>query len=173
MAQFINMIDNIFFIMKKLRKQKKIIRFLYFPSFKKLIRNISFALISFQYSLLQFVVEACQKKSHCKFTASARTNNDPCPETTKFVEVAYKCRPCKYIYHQNISNSIHTINKVRNIFFLWVDVDRQHAALPTFEHAKKHNRQRKKNLDEGKKDWRENMIYIIHTHHENRYKSVH
>lgn len=51
---------------------------------------------SFQYALLQIVVEACQKKSHCKFLASSRTmNNDPCPETAKFIEIAYKCRPCK------------------------------------------------------------------------------
>lgn len=55
--------------------------FLYFP---------------FQYALLQIVVEACQKKRHCKFLASSRTmNTDPCPETTKFIEIAYKCRPCK------------------------------------------------------------------------------
>lgn len=54
----------------------------------------------FQYALLQIVVEACQKKRHCKFLASSRTmNNDPCPETAKFIEIAYKCRPCKQITH--------------------------------------------------------------------------
>lgn len=52
---------------------------------------------SFQYSLLQTVVEACQKKRHCKFLASPKTfGGDPCPGHRKFVEVAYKCRPCKY-----------------------------------------------------------------------------
>ena len=49
-----------------------------------------------QYSLLQTVVEACQKKRHCKFLASPRTfGGDPCPGLRKFIEVAYKCRPCK------------------------------------------------------------------------------
>lgn len=63
----------------------------------------SFSLFSLQYALLQIVVEACQKKRHCKFLASSRTmNNDPCPETTKFIEIAYKCRPCKYHTDTNI-----------------------------------------------------------------------
>lgn len=75
-----------------------------------------------QYSLLQTVVEACQKKKHCKFhgspqfyglgasgvgdssgtssyhssTASSNAiSSDPCPKRRKIVEVAYKCRPCK------------------------------------------------------------------------------
>lgn len=46
-----------------------------------------------QYSLLQTVVEACQKKRHCKFLASPP---DPCPGHRKFVEVAYKCRPYEF-----------------------------------------------------------------------------
>ncbi|KAL9889926.1 uncharacterized protein ACN427_009060 isoform 3-T17 [Glossina fuscipes fuscipes] len=73
-----------------------------------------------QYSLLQTVVEACQKKKHCKFdgrpqfyglgasgvgdtsgtssyhsstTSSNSINADPCPKKRKIVEVAYKCRP--------------------------------------------------------------------------------
>lgn len=51
----------------------------------------------FQYSLLQTASETCQKKRHCKFTASARAfGGDPCPGVKKFVEVAFKCRPCKY-----------------------------------------------------------------------------
>ncbi|XP_035774292.1 protein eva-1-like [Anopheles albimanus] len=50
-----------------------------------------------QYSLLQTVVEACQKKSHCKFLASPKTfGGDPCPGQRKFVEVAYKCRPYEF-----------------------------------------------------------------------------
>ncbi|KAG4077616.1 hypothetical protein HA402_008876, partial [Bradysia odoriphaga] len=50
-----------------------------------------------QYSLLQNVVEACQKKSHCKFLAAPKTHGgDPCPGKRKFVEVAYKCRPYEF-----------------------------------------------------------------------------
>ncbi|XP_035899114.1 protein eva-1-like isoform X2 [Anopheles stephensi] len=50
-----------------------------------------------QYSLLQTVVEACQKKRHCKFLASPKTfGGDPCPGQRKFVEVAYKCRPYEF-----------------------------------------------------------------------------
>jgi hypothetical protein len=50
-----------------------------------------------QYSWLKSVVEACQKKRYCKFNSSANIiGNDPCPGVRKFVEVAYKCRPCKY-----------------------------------------------------------------------------
>ncbi|XP_032596146.1 uncharacterized protein LOC6567207 isoform X1 [Drosophila grimshawi] len=76
-----------------------------------------------QYSLLQTVVEACQKKKHCKFhgspqfyglgasgvgdasgtssyhssTASSNAiSNDPCPKRRKIVEVAYKCRPYEF-----------------------------------------------------------------------------
>lgn len=57
-----------------------------------------------QYSLLQTASETCQKKRHCKFTASARAfGGDPCPGVKKFVEVAFKCRPCKYmcIYYRD------------------------------------------------------------------------
>lgn len=77
-----------------------------------------------QYSLLQTVVEACQKKKHCKFhgspqfyglgasgvgdssgtssyhssTASSNAiSSDPCPKRRKIVEIAYKCRPCKSV----------------------------------------------------------------------------
>ncbi|XP_029718996.1 protein eva-1 [Aedes albopictus] len=50
-----------------------------------------------QYSLLQTVVEACQKKRHCKFLASPKTfGGDPCPGHRKFLEVAYKCRPYEF-----------------------------------------------------------------------------
>ncbi|XP_017470422.1 PREDICTED: uncharacterized protein LOC108362068 isoform X3 [Rhagoletis zephyria] len=64
-----------------------------------------------QYSLLQTVVEACQKKKHCKFngvphyyklstsggpsnsSTASTINVDPCHKRRKIVEVAYKCRP--------------------------------------------------------------------------------
>ncbi|XP_065155934.1 protein eva-1-like isoform X2 [Atheta coriaria] len=50
-----------------------------------------------QYSLLQTVVEACQKKSTCQFHASPATfDGDPCPGERKYVEVAYKCRPYEF-----------------------------------------------------------------------------
>ncbi|XP_054747034.1 uncharacterized protein LOC129252905 isoform X1 [Anastrepha obliqua] len=68
-----------------------------------------------QYSLLQTVVEACQKKKHCKFNGAphyyrltttgdassnySRTSNisvDPCHKRRKIVEVAYKCRPYEF-----------------------------------------------------------------------------
>ncbi|XP_037954051.1 uncharacterized protein LOC119684154 [Teleopsis dalmanni] len=77
-----------------------------------------------QYSLLQAVVEACQKRRHCKFngtpqyydadssgvgensydsnyhsSSTANTNAvdmDPCPKRRKIVEVAYKCRPYEF-----------------------------------------------------------------------------
>ncbi|KAH8336515.1 hypothetical protein KR074_005633, partial [Drosophila pseudoananassae] len=76
-----------------------------------------------QYSLLQTVVEACQKKKHCKFQGSSQyyglgasgvgdssgtssyhsstvsTNSlisDPCPKLRKIVEIAYKCRPYEF-----------------------------------------------------------------------------
>ncbi|ERL86157.1 hypothetical protein D910_03570 [Dendroctonus ponderosae] len=43
------------------------------------------------------VIEACQKKRQCKFQTSPTTfGGDPCPRVPKYVEVAYKCRPCKY-----------------------------------------------------------------------------
>lgn len=58
-----------------------------------------------QYSLLQTVVEACQKKRLCQFQTSPRTfGNDPCPGVRKWVEVAYKCRPCKYSAHLHLSS---------------------------------------------------------------------
>ncbi|CAH0397993.1 unnamed protein product [Chilo suppressalis] len=50
-----------------------------------------------QYSLLQTVVEACQKKPHCKFSTKPRPGlKDPCPRTRKFVDVAFKCRPYEF-----------------------------------------------------------------------------
>ncbi|XP_060803070.1 uncharacterized protein LOC106141618 [Amyelois transitella] len=50
-----------------------------------------------QYSLLQTVVEACQKKPQCKFSTKPKSGLvDPCPHARKFVEVAYKCRPLTF-----------------------------------------------------------------------------
>ncbi|CAH0579134.1 unnamed protein product [Chrysodeixis includens] len=50
-----------------------------------------------QYSLLQTVVEACQKKPQCKFSTLPMPGLvDPCPMQSKYVEVAYKCRPYEF-----------------------------------------------------------------------------
>ncbi|XP_044006604.1 protein eva-1 isoform X4 [Aphidius gifuensis] len=50
-----------------------------------------------QYSLLQTVVEICQKKRNCKFNTSPKSlQNDPCPSLPKYIEVAYKCRPYEF-----------------------------------------------------------------------------
>ncbi|XP_024940393.1 protein eva-1 homolog C isoform X8 [Cephus cinctus] len=50
-----------------------------------------------QYSLLQTVVEVCQKKRQCKFNTSPKTfQGDPCPGQPKYIEVAYKCRPYEF-----------------------------------------------------------------------------
>ncbi|XP_076245270.1 uncharacterized protein LOC143185865 [Calliopsis andreniformis] len=52
---------------------------------------------SLQYSLLQTVVEVCQKKRQCKFNTSPDTfQGDPCPGLPKYIEVAYKCRPYEF-----------------------------------------------------------------------------
>ncbi|XP_031336943.1 protein eva-1 isoform X5 [Photinus pyralis] len=49
------------------------------------------------YSLLQTVVEVCQKKRQCKFKSSPKTfGGNPCPGVRKYVEVAYKCRPYEF-----------------------------------------------------------------------------
>lgn len=66
------------------------------------ISNLKRYLLSFQYSLLQTVVEACQKKRRCRFLSSPKTfGGDPCPGHRKFIEVAYKCRPSKFNGHHN------------------------------------------------------------------------
>lgn len=50
----------------------------------------------FQYSLLQTAIEACQKKTHCKFLPAPKSfGGSPCPGIRKIIEYAYKCRPCK------------------------------------------------------------------------------
>ncbi|XP_050430319.1 protein eva-1 homolog C isoform X2 [Adelges cooleyi] len=49
-----------------------------------------------QYSLLQTVVEACQKKQQCRVQPSVVGKYDPCPGHPKFVQVDYKCRPFEF-----------------------------------------------------------------------------
>ncbi|CAK9801157.1 Protein eva-1 homolog C [Anthophora plagiata] len=52
---------------------------------------------SLQYSLLQSVVDICQKKRQCQFNTSPKTfQSDPCPGLPKYIEVAYKCRPDQF-----------------------------------------------------------------------------
>ncbi|XP_014204611.1 uncharacterized protein LOC106636657 [Copidosoma floridanum] len=48
-----------------------------------------------QHSLLQTVVEVCQKKRQCTFNTTPKMS-DPCPDVPKFVEVVYKCRPYEF-----------------------------------------------------------------------------
>ncbi|KAJ8678651.1 hypothetical protein QAD02_014438, partial [Eretmocerus hayati] len=48
-----------------------------------------------QHSLLQTVVEVCQKKRQCTFNTSPKMD-DPCPNLPKFIEVVYKCRPYEF-----------------------------------------------------------------------------
>ncbi|CAG5031976.1 unnamed protein product [Parnassius apollo] len=62
---------------------------------------------SMQYSLLQTVVEACQKKPQCKFSTKSKPGLvDPCPFARKFVEVAYKCRPYEFRSRTGCENEI-------------------------------------------------------------------
>ncbi|XP_031782156.1 uncharacterized protein LOC100678597 isoform X2 [Nasonia vitripennis] len=48
-----------------------------------------------QHSLLQTVVEVCQKKRQCTFNTSPKMG-DPCPDMPKFIEVVFKCRPYEF-----------------------------------------------------------------------------
>ncbi|XP_023941274.1 protein eva-1 [Bicyclus anynana] len=53
-----------------------------------------------QNALLQTIVEACHKKPQCEFSTKIKPGPvDPCPQTVKFVEVAYKCRPRTDEFH--------------------------------------------------------------------------
>ncbi|XP_062555741.1 uncharacterized protein LOC134220649 isoform X2 [Armigeres subalbatus] len=50
-----------------------------------------------QYSILQIVVEACQKKRKCSFEAAPKVfDSSPCPGIHKLVEVSHKCRPFEF-----------------------------------------------------------------------------
>lgn len=49
-----------------------------------------------QYSLLQTAIEACQKKTKCKFIPAPKSfGGGSCPGSRKVIEYTYKCRPCK------------------------------------------------------------------------------
>ncbi|XP_014488706.1 PREDICTED: protein eva-1 homolog C [Dinoponera quadriceps] len=66
---------------------------------------------SLQHSLLQTVVEVCQKKRQCKFNTSPNTfQGDPCPGLRKYIEVAYKCRP--YEFRSKVACENEVINLV-------------------------------------------------------------
>ncbi|KPU72700.1 uncharacterized protein Dana_GF26810, isoform D [Drosophila ananassae] len=51
-----------------------------------------------QYSLLQTVVDHCQKKQHCKFAANSKIKSigNICDGVSKFIEISYKCRPYEF-----------------------------------------------------------------------------
>ncbi|KAL1376108.1 hypothetical protein pipiens_001583 [Culex pipiens pipiens] len=50
-----------------------------------------------QYSILQIVVEACQKKRKCTVRATPKAfDTAPCPGIHKLVEVSHKCRPFEF-----------------------------------------------------------------------------
>ncbi|XP_012254018.2 uncharacterized protein LOC105684890 isoform X2 [Athalia rosae] len=66
-----------------------------------------------EYSLLQTVVEACQKKRQCKFNTSPETfQGDPCPGLPKYIEIAYKCRP--YEFRSKIACENDNVNLICN-----------------------------------------------------------
>ncbi|XP_015520675.1 protein eva-1 homolog C isoform X4 [Neodiprion lecontei] len=66
-----------------------------------------------EYSLLQTVVEACQKKRQCKFNTSPETfQGDPCPGLPKYIEIAYKCRP--YEFRSKVACENDAVNLVCN-----------------------------------------------------------
>ncbi|XP_069982485.1 uncharacterized protein [Penaeus vannamei] len=51
------------------------------------------------YNTLQRVVGECHHKNQCRIQVSPETfsDHDPCPEIRKYIEVAYKCRPERFI----------------------------------------------------------------------------
>ncbi|KPJ02692.1 Uncharacterized protein C21orf63 [Papilio xuthus] len=62
---------------------------------------------SMQYSLLQTVVEACQKKPQCTFSTKSKPGTvDPCPSSRKFIEVAYKCKPYEFRSRTGCENDV-------------------------------------------------------------------
>ncbi|KAL3884224.1 hypothetical protein ACJMK2_030442 [Sinanodonta woodiana] len=49
-------------------------------------------------SFIIIILDVCQDKQHCKLVASTKTfQQDPCPGTAKYLEVAYKCRPNEFM----------------------------------------------------------------------------
>nr|XP_027215491.1 uncharacterized protein LOC113808313 [Penaeus vannamei] len=52
-----------------------------------------------RYNTLQRVVGECHHKNQCRIQVSPETfsDHDPCPEIRKYIEVAYKCRPERFI----------------------------------------------------------------------------
>ncbi|XP_034939084.1 protein eva-1 homolog C isoform X2 [Chelonus insularis] len=65
-----------------------------------------------EYSLLQTVVEICQKKRNCKFNTHPKNQNDPCPQLAKYTEVTYKCRP--YEFRSKVACENDAVNLVCN-----------------------------------------------------------
>ncbi|XP_070137203.1 uncharacterized protein [Drosophila bipectinata] len=51
-----------------------------------------------QYSLLQTVVDHCQKKQHCKFATNSKMQSikTTCASVPKFIEISYQCRPYEF-----------------------------------------------------------------------------
>ncbi|XP_064616271.1 protein eva-1 homolog C-like [Liolophura sinensis] len=46
---------------------------------------------------LKVLLKLCQDRRHCRVVATPETfTQDPCPETRKYLEVAYKCRPNEF-----------------------------------------------------------------------------
>ncbi|XP_031633868.1 uncharacterized protein LOC116347430 [Contarinia nasturtii] len=68
-----------------------------------------------QYSLLQTAIEACQKKTHCKFLPAPKSfGGNPCPGIRKIIEYAYKCRP--YEFRSKVACENEVIQLVCNPF---------------------------------------------------------
>ncbi|EDS35314.1 conserved hypothetical protein [Culex quinquefasciatus] len=60
-----------------------------------ILGNMTFSLM--EYSILQIVVEACQKKRKCTVRATPKAfDTAPCPGIHKLVEVSHKCRPFEF-----------------------------------------------------------------------------
>lgn len=70
---------------------------------------------SMQYSLLQTVVQECQKKSQCIFSTTLKPGlADPCPSARKYVEMAYKCRPFEFRSRTVCENEVVKLSCNRN-----------------------------------------------------------
>ncbi|XP_053990952.1 uncharacterized protein LOC128891098 isoform X2 [Hylaeus anthracinus] len=62
-----------------------------------------------QYSLLQTVVEVCQKKRKCTVNPDPKKfQGNPCPGLPKYIEVAYKC--CPYEFRSKVACENDVIN---------------------------------------------------------------